>query len=177
MSNPLTTIQDNMPGFSKGQRLIANYITNDYVKAAFMTALKLGRTVGVSESTVVRFATQIGFEGYPQMQRALQELIRAKLTTVQRMEVSNTRIGGEDIIESVLTQDIEKIKYTLEETSREHFKRAVEIITSSVKIYIIGVRSAQTLSTFLGYYFNLIFDNVHVIMTNSETAKIGRAHV
>ena len=149
MSNHLLNrIESLLPTFSKGQRLIAQYITEHYDKAAFMTASKLGSTVGVSESTVVRFAAELGFEGYPQLQKAMQEMIRAKLTTLQRMEVSNNRIGEDVILENVLNQDIEKIKRTLEETSREDFDKAVNAISEARNIYIIGVRSSQALATF-----------------------------
>ncbi len=171
MSNHLLNrIESLLPTFSKGQRLIAQYITEHYDKAAFMTASKLGSTVGVSESTVVRFAAELGFEGYPQLQKAMQEMIRAKLTTLQRMEVSNNRIGEDVILENVLNQDIEKIKRTLEETSREDFDKAVNAISQARNIYIIGVRSSQALATFLGYNFNLIFDNIHEIRASSETS-------
>lgn len=165
--NLLAAIENDLPKFSKGQKLIANYITNHYDKAAFMTASKLGSTVGVSESTVVRFATEIGFEGYPELQRALQEMIRNRLTAVQRMEVTTSQIGTGDVLEKVMSQDIEKIRHTLERTSKDDFKKAVDIITSSKTIYIIGVRSAAALASFLGFYFNLLFPNVKIVSTTS----------
>lgn len=166
----LSKIESLLPTFSKGQRLIASYITEHYDKAAFMTASKLGTMVGVSESTVVRFAAELGYEGYPQLQRAMQEMIRAKLTTLQRMEVSNNRIDDNMILEGVLNQDIEKIKRTLESISQDSFYQAVEAISKARKIYIIGVRSSQALANFLGYNLKLIFDNVHEIVANSETS-------
>ena len=108
----LTVIQENMSTFSKGQKRIANYILESYDKAAFMTASRLGKTVSVSESTVVRFAAELGYDGYPSMQRSLQKMIRNRLTSVQRIEVSNDRIGDQDLLSSVLQSDIEKIRLT-----------------------------------------------------------------
>ena len=114
MQDHLTArIQENQSRFSKGQRLIANYILEHYDKVAFMTASRLGATVGVSESTVVRFAMEIGYAGYPELQRAIQEMIRSKLTSVQRMEVTRERIGEEDVLDAVLNQDIETIRHTM----------------------------------------------------------------
>ena len=126
----LSAIQGSMGSFSKGQKLIARFILESYDKAAFMTASKLGRTVNVSESTVVRFAAELGYDGYPAMQKALQEMIRSKLTSVQRIEVSNDRIGNQDILSIVMQSDIEKIRMTLEETDREQFEGAVDAIRS-----------------------------------------------
>ena len=121
----LSVIQTNMSTFSKGQKRIADYILQNYDKAAFMTASKLGKLSGVSESTVVRFASELGYDGYPSMQRALQEMIRSKLTSIQRIEVSNDRIGNQDILSMVMQSDMYKIHMTLEETNREDFDRAV----------------------------------------------------
>ncbi len=158
-----------MSSFSKGQKLIANYILESYDKAAFMTACKLGKTVKVSESTVVRFAAELGYDGYPSMQKALQEMIRNKLTSVQRIEVSKHRIGDQDVMSMVMQSDIEKIRITLEDTDRESFNRAVEAIASAKRIYILGVRSASALANFMSFYFSYIFDNV----VNVDTAAIG----
>lgn len=163
----LSALQSGMSGFSKGQKLIANFILHSYDKAAFMTASRLGKTVNVSESTVVRFATELGYDGYPTMQKALQEMIRNKLTSVQRMEVSNDRIGTQDILPMVMHSDIEKIRMTLEELDRDEFNAAVDAIVNAKRIYILGVRSASALASFLGFYFNLIFENVVVVHTNS----------
>lgn len=165
----LSAIQGSMGSFSKGQKLIARFILESYDKAAFMTASKLGRTVNVSESTVVRFAAELGYDGYPAMQKALQEMIRSKLTSVQRIEVSNDRIGNQDILSIVMQSDIEKIRMTLEETDREQFEGAVDAIVSAQHIYILGVRSAAALSSFLGFYFNLIFDNVTMVSATSTS--------
>ena len=133
----LSLIQSEMKGFSKGQKLIGNYILNSYDKAAFMTASKLGKTVQVSESTVVRFAAELGYDGYPAMQKALQEMIRNKLTAVQRMEVSNDRMSNHDILPMVMHADAENIRLTLEEVDRGSFDAAVEAILSAQKIYMI----------------------------------------
>lgn len=165
----LSVIEQMTPQFSKGQRLIAGYIIHHFDKAAFMTASKLGSTVGVSESTVVRFASEIGFEGYPQLQKALQELIRNKLTTVQRMDVTNDQMGDTNILAKVLNKDIDKIRHTLEETSMDDFSKAVDTIVSARNIYIIGVRSSSALAQFLSFYFNHIFPSVRLINTTSTS--------
>ncbi|MCI7085276.1 MurR/RpiR family transcriptional regulator [bacterium] len=169
MTHLLTRIDMKMNGFSKGQKRIALYIVEHYDKAAFMTASKLGETVGVSESTVVRFATEIGYDGYPKLQQAMQEMIRDKLTSVQRIEVTSTRIGEEDVLTSILNQDIDKIRRTIEETDHEAFISAVEHIVKAKRIYIFGVRSTASLAHFLGYYLELMFDNVRIITTTSHT--------
>lgn len=166
----LTRIDLCMNSFSKGQKRIAHYIEEHYDKAAFMTASKLGETVGVSESTVVRFATELGYEGYPKLQKAMQEMIRNKLTSVQRIEVTSTRIGNNNVLDSVLNQDIDKIRRTIEETSHEDFNRAVDEICSAKRIYIFGVRSTAAIASFLAYYFELIFDNVRVVNTTSSAS-------
>ncbi len=165
----LTIISQMSPQFSKGQRLIANYIVNHFDKAAFMTAFKLGTTVGVSESTVVRFASEVGFSGYPELQKALQELIRNKLTTVQRMDVTSDQLENGNVLARVLGKDIEKIRRTLEETSERDCAGAVDAICSAKTIYIIGVRSSSALATFLSFYFNHIFSDVRLINTNSRS--------
>ncbi len=161
----MNRIETLMPKFSKGQKLIAKYIQTEYGKAAFMTAAKLGETVGVSESTVVRFATELGYSGYPKMQQAMQEMIRDKLTSFQRIEVSQARIGNGSVIEHVLNSDVDNIKQTIEETSRDDFKNSVNAIAEAKTIYIYALRSSAALASFLGYYLNLIFGNVKVIST------------
>lgn len=165
----LTRIELNIKKLSKGQKKIANFIEEHYDRAAFMTASKLGATVGVSESTVVRFATELGYEGYPKLQKAMQEMIRDKLTSVQRIDVTSARIGDNDVLETIMNQDIDKIRRTLEETSREDFNEAVSSIVNARRIYIFGVRSTASLAQLLGYYFGLIFDNVRVITDTSKT--------
>ena len=156
----LALIQENMNTFSKGQKRIAAFILESYDKAAFMTASRLGKKVGVSESTVVRFAAELGYDGYPDMQKSLQKMIRNRLTSVQRIEVTNDRIGDQDLVSMVLQSDMEKIRLTLEELDRDAFDHAVKAIVSTKRIYIIGVRSSAAIASFLGFYFNLIFDNV-----------------
>lgn len=165
----LNTISSLMPQFSKGQRAIAKYILENYDKAAFMTASKLGTKVGVSESTVVRFASELGYEGYPQLQRALQELIRNKLTAVQRIEITTDRIGSDDVLNKVLNMDIDRIRHTLEEVSKEDFNAAVEAICNAKNIYIIGVRSSASLAVFISFYFNHIFEGVRSVNTTSAS--------
>ena len=171
MNDLISKIQTELPGFSKGQKQIARYILEHYDKAAFMTASRLGVTVGVSESTVVRFATKLGYDGYPHLQRALQEMIRNKLTSVQRMEVSSDRLGGRDVLRTVLHTvlhaDTDMIRQTLDEIDRDAFQGAVDALTGAHRIYILGVRSSSALANFLGFYFNLLFDNVTLVHTNS----------
>ena len=166
----LTRIDLMMNSFSKGQKRIALYIEEHYDKAAFMTASKLGETVGVSESTVVRFATELGYDGYPRLQKAMQEMIRNKLTSVQRIEVTSSRIGNNNVLDSVLNQDIDKIRRTIEETSHDDFNREVDEICNAKRIYIFGVRSTGAIAGFLAYYFELIFDNVTLINTTSAAS-------
>jgi DNA-binding MurR/RpiR family transcriptional regulator len=159
----MRTIQLKFSRLSKGQKLIAEYILKHYDKAAFMTAAKLGISVGVSESTVVRFANELGFSGYPKLQKALQELIKNKLTTVQRLEISNNLICEEDALKGVLKSDIENIRTTLEKIDHKIFDEVVNSIFDAKKIYIIGLRSSTALSEFLGFYLNLILDNVNIV--------------
>ena len=167
MNDLINKIQSELSGFSKGQKQIARFILEHYDKAAFMTASRLGTTVGVSESTVVRFATELGYDGYPHLQRALQEMIRNKLTSVQRMEVSSDRMGGRDVLQTVLHADMDMIRQTLDEIDRDAFQGAVDALIGAKRIYILGVRSSSALSNFVGFYFNLLFENVTLVHTNS----------
>lgn len=167
MNDLITKIQSELPGFSKGQKQIARFILEHYDKAAFMTASRLGVTVGVSESTVVRFVTELGYDGYPHLQRALQEMIRNKLTSVQRMEVAGDRMGGRDVLQTVLHADTDMIRVTLDEIDRDAFQGAVDALMGAKRIYILGVRSSSALASFLGFYFNLLFENVTLVHTNS----------
>ncbi|MBQ8883061.1 MAG: MurR/RpiR family transcriptional regulator [Oscillospiraceae bacterium] len=162
-------IKNKLPEMSKGHKSIAGYILEHYDKAAFMTAAKLGATVGVSESTVVRMATELGFDGYPALQRALQDVMRNKLTAVQRIDVTSDQIGDSDIMEKVLNLDIERIRKTLEESSKEDFNSCVDKIMNSKTIYIIGARSSASLATFIKYYFNLIFPNVKLVTASTAS--------
>ena len=159
----LTELQEKMSEFSKGQRRIAQYILETYDKAAFMTANRLGKTVGVSESTVVRFAVDLGYDGYPSMQKAMQEMVLNRLTSVQRMEVANDRLGDQDVVSMVVHSDMEKLRQTSENLSREDFSAAVNAILNARRIYILGVRSVAPLANFLGYYLNYMFHNVQII--------------
>ena len=167
MNDLITKIQSELPGFSKGQKQIARFILEHYDKAAFMTASRLGVTVGVSESTVVRFATELGYDGYPHLQRALREMIRKKLTSVQRLEVAGDRRGGRDVLQTVLHADTDMIRVTLDEIDRDAFQGAVDALMGAKRIYILGVRSSSALASFLGFYFNLLFENVTLVHTNS----------
>ena len=179
----LSVIQSQRPGFSKGQKRIADYILTSYDKAAFMTASKLGKTTNVSESTVVRFAAELGYDGYPAMQRALQELVRSKLHAVHRMEDVYGRIARSEILETVLQSDMERIKHTLEHIDEQAFEMAVDTILSAKNIYIIGIRSCAPLAEFLSFYFTLMFEHVHLLRTNSSSeifeqmVRIGRDDV
>jgi len=165
----LKNIEEKYAKLSKGQKRIADFVVNNYDKAVFMTAAKLGEVVGVSESTVVRFATTLGFSGYPGFQRELKEVVRNKLNSIQRMEVTTDRIGESGIIESVLTSDINQIKNTLTEIDVKAFNEAVSTIATAKKIYVVGLRSCAPLASFLGLYLNLICESVAVIHYNSSS--------
>ena len=170
MQNNLPAIlNEKLPDLSKGHKKIAEFILAHYDKAAFMTASRLGNIVGVSESTVVRFAAELGFEGYPEMQRALKEFTSNKLTAVQRMGVMNEQLAGEDVLTRVLNFDIEQIRKTLEETDRAEFYAAVDALVNADTIYVIGARSASVLARFIVFYFNIMFDNVKIIHTTSTS--------
>lgn len=167
--NLLSRMNTQYHKFSKGQKKLVSYITDNYDKAAFFTASKLGETVGVSESTVVRFAIHLGYKGYPEFQKALEELVRNKLNSIQRMEVTYGRVPQSEILDTVLRADIEKIKLTMENIDHNAFELAVETILEAKSIYIVGIRSCAPLASFLGFYFNLLFDNVHLMHTNSSS--------
>lgn len=161
--NFLALIQEKMPEFSKSQRAIGSYIAEHYEKAAFMTAAKLGAAVNVSESTVVRFAIEMGFEGYPEMQKALHSFSKNRLTALQRLNITNDRIDQEHLLKSVLLQDIERIRSTIEVASEKTFEEAIDKILTAKNIYIFGAMSSSVLARFLENYFQLIFDNVHYV--------------
>ena len=167
MRNLLSEIEIRMPTFSKGQKLISNYILENYDKAAYMTASKLGKIVQVSESTVVRFAIELGFEGYPEFQHALQEIVRTRLTAAQRMEVTNSLMGDGDVLSKVLMGDAEKIKRTLEDIDATAFEQAVQILAGAKNIYILGVRASASLAGFLAHGLRMISDNVKFVQTTS----------
>lgn len=168
-SDVLKKMEENYDSFSKRQKTIADYVISNYDKAAFMTAAKLGTTVGVSESTVVRFATELGYKGYPGFQKSMEELVRTKLNSIQRMEVTYGRITQSEILESVLHSDIEKIKMTLSNIDQNAFENAVDTIINAKKIYIVGIRSCSPLAEFLAFYLNLICDNIVKIHANGSS--------
>lgn len=165
----LSLLQQKASKLSKGQRLLARYITESYDKAAFMTASKLGKTVGVSESTVVRFAVELGYDGYPTMQKAMQAMVLNRLTSVQRLEVASDRIDTQDVVTSVLQSDVDKLRQTSELLDRDEFKAAVEAIPNGKRIYVLGARSAAPLANFLGYYLAFMFNNVHIVTASGAS--------
>lgn len=166
----LLRLENDQSEMSKSHRAIAQYILKYYDKAAYMTALRLGETVGVSEATVVRFAKRLGYDGYPRLQLAMQELSRTQLTSMQRMEVTDARIGDGDIMRSVLAMDIDMIRRTTELNGREQFDRAVDLLCRARCIYVIGTRSASSLAGFMAYYLSLIFEQVKLIDPSNESA-------
>lgn len=163
MQDLIEKINSGMKDFSKSQRLIAEFILEHYEKAAYMTASRLGAQVGVSESTVVRFADEMGCSGYPQMQKELQNYSRTRLTALQRLDITNKRIDPEHILKSVLQQDIERIRSTIDMVDDDVFNKAVDKIISAENIYIFGAMSSNVPARFLDNYFQLIFDNVHFV--------------
>ena len=165
----LNRINHNYSKMSKGQKLLATYITDNYDKAVFLTAAKMGEIVGVSESTVVRFAMSLGYKGYPEFQKALEELVRNKLNSVQRMEVTYGRISQSKILETVLQSDADKLKTTLEKIDHNAFELAVDIILNAKNIYVVGIRSCAPLASFLSFYLNLMFEHVKLLHTNSAS--------
>lgn len=169
-TNDLTSrINECYGSLSKGQKILATYITDNYDKAVFLTAAKMGQVVGVSESTVVRFATHLGYKGYPEFQKALEEMVRNKLNSNQRMEVTYGRISQSHILETVLQSDQEKIKDTLEHIDEHAFELAVDTIIKAKHIYIVGIRSCAPLAAFMAFYFNLMFENVTLLQTNNSS--------
>ena len=165
--NLLREIEDKLPKFSKSQKIISKYILENYDKAAYMTASRLGSAVGVSESTVVRFALELGFEGYPEFQHSLQETVRIKLTSFQRMDVTNSLIGDGDLLSKVLNSDIDKIKRTIEEIDREAFDKSVDTLVTAKNIYIVGLGSSAILASSLNHSLRMIFDSVRLIEASS----------
>lgn len=167
--NLLGRIQKQYGTFSKGQKRLASYIINNYDKAVFLTAARLGKEVGVSESTTVRFATQLGYKGFPEFHRALEELVRNKLNSIQRMEVTYGHVSQAEILDTIFQSDIEKIKMTMEHIDHSAFELAVNTLLEARTIYIIGIRSCAPLASFLSFYLNLILDDVRLIQTNSAS--------
>ena len=163
----LHTIESNFSSFSKGQKRIANYILQDYDKAAFMTANRLGKLVGVSESTVVRFASELGYDGYPSMQRALQEMIRSRLTSTQRIQAAGDMLSGHDVLATILQSDMEKLQMVVNEADRSEFERVVDCVMQAKHIYILGVRSSYFVAGYLNFYLHLLSENVTLVQTNA----------
>ena len=159
----LSVLEHKFPSFSKGQRTIAQFILKNYDKAAFMTAARLGEVTGVSESTVVRFAADLGYRGYPGMKKALQEIVRNRLTSVERIEAAESTMDGHDVLKAVLRADINNLQATLDEIDQDYFNQAVDMILSAKHIYIIGMRTSTTLADFLAIYLKLLLDNVTVV--------------
>ena len=164
----LAVLERKQGTFSKGQLRIARYIMENADKASYMTASKLGQKTGVSESTVVRFALELGYAGYPEMRKALQETIRSRLTSLQRMEVARTVIGTRDPLTAILNSDMENILLTQSAVSRNVFEHAVETILRARNIYILGARTSSALAVFMGFYLGLILGNVRVLNENRE---------
>lgn len=178
----INNIQAQYPRFSKGQKLIAKYILENYDKVAFMTACKLGDIVGVSESTVVRFANALGYSGYPKLQAALQELIKNKLTTVQRVEMAKEYNDDSTILNKVLKSDIDNIKTTMDEIDIKAFEESANKLLKAKKIYVIGMRSSFVISQYLGFYLNIIHDNVQIIRMDmgdafEQIVRVGKDDV
>lgn len=167
MENVLKQIEQSYSSFSKSQKKIADYIINQYDKAAYITAAKLGKEVDVSESTVVRFAVALGYDGFPELQAALREIIKTKLTSLQRFEILSEKMDNEDVLSKIMSGDISKLKTTMENLSKEDFAGSVEAVLKAKTIYILGVRSASSLASFMGFYFNLLFENVKIVQTTS----------
>ena len=165
----LTNIHNKLTTFSKGQRRIATYILESYDKAAFLTAGALGKITQVSESTVVRFAAELGYDGYPAMQRALQEMVLNRLTSVQRIEVTDERLGEQDVVSTILQADMDRLRHTNEHLDREAFSGAVEALLQARCIYVLGVRSSAALASSLSYYLHYMFENVRLITTPSTS--------
>lgn len=162
MSRPpfLSQVTQNYQQLSKGHKKIADYILREYDKAAFMTAAALGEAVGVSESTVVRFAAENGWKGYPELQKYLQDMIRSRLTSIQRLQVSDAKMGGDKILESVMHADAEMIRRTLDQVSREEFHAVVDAINGAEHVYIQGTRSSSSLANFLALNLNILHPGV-----------------
>jgi len=163
----LHLIETHMSSFSKGQKRIAAYILENYDKAAFMTASKLGKLVSVSESTVVRFASELGYDGYPSMQRAPQEMIRSRLTSTQRIQAAGDRLAGPDLLGTVLQSDIEKLREVVAQADRGAFDNVVDRIRNARHIYIMGVRSSYFVAGYLNFYMHLLFENVTLVQSNA----------
>ncbi|MBE5938980.1 MAG: MurR/RpiR family transcriptional regulator [Lachnospiraceae bacterium] len=167
--NLISKMNEKFAHMSKGQKKLANYISLNYDKAVFMTAAKLGETVGVSESTVVRFATLLDYNGYPEFQKAMEDMVKDKLNSLQKIEIAAGKMSKQEVLESVLAADAEKIKLTLDNVDRGAFEVAVDTILCARRIYIVGIRSCAPLASFLAFYLNLMFDDVVLLTTNNSS--------
>lgn len=161
-SDLLVRLNKNYKTLSKGQKQLAAYITENYDRAAFITASKMGRIVGVSESTVVRFAYALGYDGYPELQKSLQELIRNKLTSVQRIQLTGD-LQPNDVLRSVLKSDVSNIRATIDSIDNASFNAAINALLEAKKVYIVGLMSAAPLAQFLAYYLGFVMDNVVMV--------------
>lgn len=161
-SDLLVRLNKNYKTLSKGQKQLAAYITENYDRAAFITASKMGRIVGVSESTVVRFAYALGYDGYPELQKSLQELIRNKLTSVQRIQLTGD-LQPNDVLRSVLKSDVSNIRATIDLIDNASFNAAINALLEAKKVYIVGLMSAAPLAQFLAYYLGFVMDNVVMV--------------
>ena len=165
--NILHIIENKMEEFSKGQRRIADYILDNYDKAAFMTASRLGSLAGVSESTVVRFAFELGYDGYPNMQKALQEMIRSRLTSTQRIQAAEDIFSGPDVLAAVIQSDIDKLRLMIGQAEQKALDRVVEKIMNSRHVYILGVRSSSFVAGYLNFYLHMLTENVTLVQSNA----------
>ena len=167
--NLFSKLRANYSRFSKGQKKLADYVLTHYEQAVFMTAVRLGSEVGVSESTAVRFAVELGYEGYPEFRQALEEVVLNKLDSVQRMEVSYGNVPSDQILASVLMSDIEKIKHTLENCDKDIFREAVQTILKARRVYIVGIRSCAPLASFLEFYLQQILEDIRLVTSNNTS--------
>ena len=175
--NLLQRMEAKAPSFSKGQKRLADYITKNYDIAAYLTASKLGKEAGVSESTVVRFAYQLEYDGYPELQKAIQVIVKTNSNSKQRMSLSSKRYEEKGVLRSILTTDMERLKDTIHSGIDEgEFDKAVSIINDSKRVYILGARSAAYLAGLLGYYFKMLFDKVTVVETASTSETLEQIY-
>ena len=177
MQDMIDRLNQSGKRLSKGHRRIAQYIVDHYDKAVFMTASRLGESVGVSESTVVRFAAALGYGGYPQLQRSLQELVSHRLTANQRFEMA-TEIDPHEALGFVLKSDMQNLRNTLESIDNDVFENVVQRLLGAKAIYVMGLRSAAPLAQFMGYYLNYIFDDVHLVSSGATDVfeEISKLH-
>ncbi len=175
--NLLQRIEQKASSFSKGQKRLAEYITSNYDTAGYLTASKLGREAGVSESTVVRFAYQLDYDGYPELQRAIQVIVKTNSNSMQRMSLSSKRYEEKGVLKSILSTDCERLRDTiLNGIDEEEFDKAVRFINEGKRLYILGARSATYLAGLLGYYFKMLFDNVIIVDANSTSETLEQIY-